>query len=129
MSLFGYALILAGLQTASALSSTLPATANYCTEAGPIYLQFSGEDVSGSYRIVLPHKNIEGQLQLEWSDGYIHGTWTDPDGSGPIVIVFHDQMQRLTALYTSDNETLEWSPVWEGWKPGTEENEQASQCP
>lgn len=86
----------------------------YCTEAGPI--RFSGLQSprpQAIYRIVVPGKNIPGSMSLEWREGHLAGTWSDADGSGPILIVFHEQLARLTALYASSDPTG-WEDLWSG---------------
>ena len=87
---------------------------DYCTEAGPIYLDYSTEPPQGSYRILLPGRDIAGALELAWADGYLAGTWRDHDGHGPILIVLHDDGQSLTALYSAADEPLSWEAVWRG---------------
>lgn len=86
----------------------------YCTEAGPI--QFSAlqsQRPQASYRIVVPGKNIPGSMSLEWREGHLAGTWSDADGGGPILIVFHEHLARLTALYAS-SDPIDWEDVWSG---------------
>ncbi len=97
----------------AAIPADLPDELHYCTEVGPIHLSFSGEDASGSYQIVLPHKRISGELRLVWSDGHLRGQWVDADGEGPIHIYLHED-SSLTALYTRAQTPFDWSPVWRG---------------
>ncbi len=109
-------------------ATTQPVTAkklDFCTDVGPIHLKFEEDQVSGHYKIILPQKNISGQLNLKWHNNYLSGSWNDPDGKGPIVIVFHDDTQALTALYTSTHKPLSWSSVWQG----KQMKEGATQCP
>ena len=76
--------------------SELPSRAEFCTGAGPIELEFRGEQVSGKYRILVPGKDVRGKMSLRWSHGFLEGEWIDEDGRGPIVIVLHDRGERMT---------------------------------
>ena len=108
------ALLLTQSMTSAEGLAKLPRFADYCTEAGPIYLGFDGQSVDASYRIILPSKDIPGTMKLQWSGPFLQGRWYDNDGDGPIIIVFHNEMNELTALYTSDDKVTSWSEVWPG---------------
>lgn len=122
------ALMLTQSITGAESVANLPQSADYCTEAGPIYLAFDGGSVEGSYRIILPSKDIPGTMKLQWSGPYLQGRWYDNDGEGPIIIVFHNEMNELTALYTSDDKVTSWSAIWPGARMHDSEDYPAN-CP
>ena len=62
---------------AASVPNNLPDRVTYCTEVGPINLNFAQAKVEGDYRIILPDREFGGELAMQWVDGYLAGTWTD----------------------------------------------------
>lgn len=85
----------------------------YDTEFGRFDLWILGDQLTGSYEIA--PKSIIGSMWATLDGSTATGRWTDPDGSGDIVLVFEDGFRKFSADYRSDDNPDKWyRDQWHG---------------
>lgn len=88
-------------------------TRSYDTEFGRFDLWFHNDQISGSYEI--KPKNIIGSIWTIMDGSVASGRWTDPDGTGDIILTFQSGFDQFTADYRSDNQPDLWyRDQWHG---------------
>ncbi len=96
----------------------------YNTEFGRFDLWFHGKQITGSYKI--NPKDIIGSIITELDGLIAEGRWKDPDGTGDIVLIFEEGLEKFRADYRSDKEPDKWyRDQWHGIRQGEKEETKA----
>jgi hypothetical protein len=97
---------------------------SFCTDVGPVNLQFEGDSVRGSYRITVVKEPFNGVIKGVIKEGLIDGVWIDPDGSGHILFGFTEDFNQFTAFFNNYKKPNHWFPhPWRGATPAFIANE------
>lgn len=87
----------------------------FCTRVGAVWLEFRGDQVKGSYQVLIPSKRINGTIfNGIMQDHKLEAEWKDPDGGGQIIFFFRDDFTGFSCLYNNAQKPSHWYPVWEG---------------
>ncbi len=90
------------------------------TEFGRFDLWFQGEQITGSYEIA--PKTIIGSIWARLDGLTATGRWTDPDGTGDIVLIFEEGLEQFRADYRGDDDPDKWyRDQWHGTVKGSKE--------
>ena len=88
---------------------------SFCTDVGPVELQFDGDSVRGSYRITVVKEPFDGVIKGKFKEGLLDGVWIDPDGSGHILFGFTQDLNQFTAFFNNYKNPSHWFPhPWRG---------------
>ena len=88
---------------------------SFCTDVGPVELQFDGDSVRGSYRITVVKEPFNGVIKGKFKEGLMDGVWIDPDGSGHILFGFTKELSQFTAFFNNFKNPSHWFPYpWRG---------------
>ena len=91
---------------------------SFCTDVGPVDLEFEGDSVKGSYRIMVVKEPFNGVIKGILKEGLLDGVWIDPDGSGHILFGFTQDMNQFTAFFNNYKNPSHWFPhPWRGATP------------
>jgi hypothetical protein len=91
---------------------------SFCTDVGPVELQFDGDSVRGSYRITVVKEPFNGVIKGTFKEGLLDGVWIDPDGSGHILFGFTEELNQFTAFFNNYKKPGHWFPYpWRGATP------------
>ena len=105
------------------LLATLPPIANggcghikgerhYCTQRGPIYLQFDGGQLAG---VFADRENDRlGSLVGQIEGDVMTGRWSGSGAAGDVVIRFTPDRSAFQAEYRSDDSPSVWHREWRG---------------
>ena len=80
----------------------------FCSDVGPVELQFAGDSVLGRYRIAVVKDPFEGIIKGKFKDGLIEGVWIDRDGSGKIIFAFTSDLNEFTAVFNNHKKPSHW---------------------
>ena len=83
-------------------------TLSFCSDVGPVELQFAGDSIRGRYRIVVVKDPFEGIIKGTFKDGIIEGVWIDPDGMGRIIFAFSADLNEFTAVFNNLERPNHW---------------------
>lgn len=83
-------------------------TLSFCTDVGPVELQFAGDSIRGRYRIMVVKDPFDGVIKGTFKDGLIEGVWIDPDGSGKIIFAFTSDLNEFTAVFNNHKKPNHW---------------------
>jgi hypothetical protein len=90
-------------------------TLSFCTDVGPVELQFMGDSVRGSYRIMVVKEPFNGIIKGVFKEGLLDGVWIDPDGSGHILFGFTSDLNQFSAFFNNYKKPEHWFPYpWRG---------------
>jgi hypothetical protein len=83
-------------------------TLSYCTNVGPVELQFAGDSVRGRYRIAVVNEPFDGIIKGTFKGGLIEGLWIDKDGRGKIIFAFTSDLSEFTAVFNNLKKPEHW---------------------
>lgn len=83
-------------------------TLSFCTDVGPVELEFAGDSIRGRYRIMVVKDPFDGIIKGTFKEGLIEGVWIDPDGSGKIIFAFTSDLNEFTAVFNNHKKPNHW---------------------
>jgi len=83
-------------------------TLSFCSDVGPVELQFAGDSIRGRYRIAVVKEPFEGIIKGTFKEGLIDGVWIDKDGSGQIIFAFTSDLNEFTAVFNNHKKPNHW---------------------